>query len=87
MWKLKGIGLHPCDSETPFGIALLEGNYVSDNMTEAKRLPLYSNGPYGCSAQFIITSYVFQPLSNNASFVAFEAPSYSYKLTHHFSLR
>src|SRR5579864_7186347 len=86
MWKLKGIGLHPCNSETPFGIAILEGNYVNDNMTEAKQLSLYSNGLYSCPSPFIITSYVFQPLSDNASIVAFESPNY-YKSTDHFSLR
>lgn len=87
MWELKGLGLEPCDSEIPFGIAILEGNYENNNMTEAKELSFYPEGIYHCQALFFIKSYAFQPLSDMALFETDGSmTNHSYELTHHFSL-
>jgi len=65
-WSMYGLELEPCENDMPFGIAILQGNYLQNNMTVAKHLLLYPNGPYFCQAMYLVTSYIFQPLTDNA---------------------
>jgi hypothetical protein len=83
-WPLKGLGLKPCDSEMPIGIAILQGNYLQNNMTESKPLSLYRNGIYHCQAIFYIKSYVFQPSTDIAIFED-GSLNHSYELIRHLS--
>ncbi|MDE1843502.1 MAG: hypothetical protein KGH95_07635, partial [Thaumarchaeota archaeon] len=83
-WSLKGLGLKPCDSEMPFGIAILQGNYLQNNMTTSKLLSLYRNGPYYCQVIYYIKSYIFQPLTDTAMFED-GSVNYSFELVRHLS--
>jgi len=83
-WSLKGLGLKPCDDEMPFGIAILQGNYLQNNMTTSKPLSLYQNGTYHCQAIFSIKSYAFQPLTDVAMFEDGSINN-SYELIRHLS--
>lgn len=83
-WSLKGLGLKPCDDEMPFGIAILQGNYLQNNMTTSKPLSLYQTGTYHCQAIFSIKSYAFQPLTDMAMFEDGSINN-SYELIRHLS--
>ncbi len=66
-WPWKRLALHPCVVGMPFGVALLEGNYSLQNLTEAKQLSLYQNGTYNCPMERYdqVNTYVFEPSGDN----------------------
>lgn len=68
-WSWKRLVLHPCVVGMPFGVALLEGNYSLQNITEAKQLSLYPNTTYYCPMERYdqVNAYVFEPSSDNAT--------------------
>jgi hypothetical protein len=64
-WAIGGLGLGGC-SYLPMGIAILQGYYTENNMTNAKQLPLYFLPP--CPPEeIIITGFTMQPHSYNAT--------------------
>ncbi|MGI0102377.1 MAG: hypothetical protein ACREA7_07265 [Nitrosotalea sp.] len=65
-WPLRKWSMGPCLFHLPFGMALLQGNYSIDNMTEGERLPLYPSGVYMCRT-IDIDHFIFQPSSNKAT--------------------
>ncbi|GEM_PF-1544598 len=68
-WPWKKLDLYPCIVGMPFGVALLEGDYSLQNLTEAKQLSLYQNGTYYCPMERYdqVNAYVFEPSSDNAT--------------------
>ena len=61
-WPINGIGLGGC-SFLPVGIAIADGHYTENNMTDAKPLSLYFLPP--CPPGMPeIKSFTFQPMSN-----------------------
>lgn len=65
-WPLKKWSMGPCLFHLPFGVALFQGNYSIDNMTEGQRLALYPSGVYMCRT-IDIGDFIFQPSSNKAT--------------------
>ncbi|MDE1867612.1 MAG: hypothetical protein KGI08_07900, partial [Thaumarchaeota archaeon] len=68
-WPLEGLGLTPCTPAMPFGVVLLQGNYLQSNMTQAKHLGIYQNGTYMCPMLMYMSanSYAFEPSSDIAT--------------------
>ena len=68
-WPVSGLGVGPCGVlNYPFGIAIFQGNYTAANVSSASPLQIYEPGTYMCPMILTdISSYVFQPLSDNAA--------------------
>jgi hypothetical protein len=70
-WALIGLSLGGCGSlNYPFGIGVYSGYYDSGNLTllsNQSSLQFYPPGPYPCPMILVVGSYLFQPLSNNAT--------------------
>ena len=68
-WPVGGLGVGPCGVlNYPFGIAIFQGNYTVANISSATPLQIYQPGIYHCPVILTdISSYVFQPLSDNAA--------------------
>jgi hypothetical protein len=68
-WPIGGLASGPCGPlNIPVGIAVLSGYYDAANVTSGKALQVYNPGVYACPAIISgITSYLFQPSSDNAT--------------------
>jgi len=68
-WPVIGLGVGPCGVlNYPFGIVIFQGNYTAANISSGTPLQIYEPGIYHCPMTLAgITSYVFQPLSDNAA--------------------
>jgi hypothetical protein len=67
-WPVHGLTLTPCGRfYYPFGIAILQGYYGSENVTGATPLEIFDpNVLYTCPAIIAAVSYDFSPWSNSA---------------------
>lgn len=65
-WPLRKWSMGPCLFHLPFGMALMQGNYALQNMTDGQRLTLYPRGVYMCRG-IEITGFVFEPSSTRAT--------------------
>jgi hypothetical protein len=68
-WPVIGLGVGPCGVlNYPFGIVIFQGNYTAANISSGTPLQIYEPGIYHCPMTLAgISSYVFQPLSDNAA--------------------
>ncbi len=75
-WPASGLSLGPCGTlELPFGIAVYQGHYTSQNITSATPLTIFTPnangtaGPYSadCPANPQVFSYDFAPQSDSAA--------------------
>jgi len=75
-WPASGLALGPCGAlEFPFGIAVYQGHYTSQNVTSATPLAVFTPGangtaqPYAgdCPANPQVFSYDFAPQSDSAA--------------------
>lgn len=67
-WPLNGSILGPCGAlNYPFGVAIFQGYYSSTNVSTATPLVIYNPTGIFCPAEFVITSYGFQPSSDVAA--------------------
>jgi Putative Ig domain len=68
-WSVRGLGVGPCGVlNYPFGIAIFQGNYTATSISSATPLQIYEPGIYHCPMILTdISSYVFQPLSDNTA--------------------
>ena len=68
-WPISGLGVGPCGVlNYPFGIVIFQGNYTAANISSGTPLQIYEPGIYHCPMTLAgISSYVFQPLSDNAA--------------------
>jgi hypothetical protein len=64
-WPLHDLGLDHC-TPRPFGIAIFDGYYTKQNMTEGKPLPIF-NPDALCPAINETQRYVFEPQSTHAT--------------------
>jgi hypothetical protein len=67
-WPYNQLHLGPCDYISPFGIAVLRGDYTASNFSTATALTLYD--PHVerlCMTNVPVTSFSFQPSSDIAS--------------------
>ena len=72
-WPIAGLNLGPCDTlNYSFGISIMQGNYSATNFASGRQLLLYNpNAIYNCPMMLAgITSYDFQPVSDNAEIYA-----------------
>ncbi|MGI0047396.1 MAG: hypothetical protein ACREBB_09460 [Nitrosotalea sp.] len=81
-WPLKKWSLLPCLFHLPFGMALLQGDYTVDNMTQGNKLPLYHSGIYLCKTIGIV-DYVFEPSSTQATIETYNATNYPVTMQYH----
>ncbi|MFZ1077361.1 MAG: hypothetical protein WAN47_08040 [Nitrosotalea sp.] len=81
-WPVKQWSILPCLFHLPFGMALFEGNYSVENMTEGKRLAFYKSGVYMCKTIGIV-DYVFQPSSNQAVIETYNSTNYQVPMQYH----
>jgi hypothetical protein len=81
-WPVRQWSILPCLFHLPFGMALFEGNYSVENMTEGKRLPFYQTGVYMCKTIGIV-DYVFQPSSNKAVIETYNSTNYQVPMQYH----
>jgi hypothetical protein len=66
-WPLGGLSTGGCPSlYYPFGIAVFQGIYTSENASEAAPLRIFPLAPCPMIVRYI-TGYAFQPLSDNAT--------------------
>ena len=67
-WRLSGLALDPCGTLFyPFGIAVFQGHYSSDNISNAKSLNLFPANFFCAKTIFSNEWFMFQPLSDYAS--------------------
>jgi len=97
-WPVSGLSLGPCGTlEFPFGIAVYQGHYTSQNISSATPLPIFTpnaNGtaqssPVACPANPQVFSYDFAPQSDSATTGltwAGESSSTTYRLSASFSI-
>ncbi len=66
LWKVQGLSLGACGTEIyPFGIAVFQGGYTSENVSEAKPLRIFP--PIACPMMIrLVTGYLFEPMSDSA---------------------
>ena len=65
-WPLSGLGVAPCPTDLPYGVALYQGYYTAANVTQAQRLDIYP--VVACPLLLrLVTSYLFQPSSDLAT--------------------
>ncbi len=81
-WPIRIWSMGPCLFHLPFGMALLEGNYSIENMTEGEHLLLYPSGVYMCKTIGIV-DYVFQPSSNKAIIETYNSTNYQVAMQYH----
>lgn len=81
-WPVKQWSIKPCLFHLPFGMALFQGDYSIENMTDGKRLPLYQSGVYMCKTIGIV-DYVFEPSSNKATIETYNSTNYQVTLQSH----
>ena len=76
-WPVSGLRVGPCGTlNYPFGIAVFQGNYTAANISSATPLQIYEPGIYHCPMILTdISSYVFQPLSDNAAIFQMSEPT------------
>jgi len=76
-WPVSGLRVGPCGTlNYPFGIAVFQGNYTAANISSATPLQIYEPGTYMCPMILSDTSsYVFQPLSDNAAIFQMSEPT------------
>jgi hypothetical protein len=74
-WPVSGLSLGPCGTlEFPFGIAVYQGHYTSQNMSSATPLVIFTPNANGtaqpsradCPANPQVSSYDFAPMSDSA---------------------
>lgn len=83
-WPLRQWSMGPCLFHLPFGMALFQGDYTVENMTEGQRLPLYPKGVYMCKTIGII-DYVFEPSSAKATVETYNSTNYPVTMQYHVS--
>lgn len=81
-WPLKKWSLGPCLFQIPFGMALMQGNYDTQNMTEGQRLLLYPRGVYMCRPIGIV-NYIFEPSSTTATIDTYNSTNIPVTLQFH----
>jgi hypothetical protein len=76
-WPVSGLRVGPCGTlNYPFGIEVFQGNYTAANISSATPLQIYEPGTYTCPMILSDTSsYVFQPLSDNAAIFQMSEPT------------
>ena len=76
-WPVSGLRVGPCGTlNYPFGIEVFQGNYTAANISSATPLQIYEPGIYHCPMILSDTSsYVFQPLSDNAAIFQMSEPT------------
>lgn len=67
-WKVPGLGVGPCSLNLPIGFAIFKGYHGQNDFTQSEMLDLYPIGVYFCPAEFIISAYNFEALSDNVTF-------------------
>lgn len=60
------ISAGPCDN-SPYGIAVIQGNYSLSNLNYATPLPIFEPGIYNCPAEFTVSQYQFLAHSTKAN--------------------
>ncbi len=83
-WPLRKWSMGPCLFHLPFGMALLQGDYTIQNMTEGQHLPLYPAGLYVCKTIGIV-DFVFQPSSTKATIETYNSTNYPVTMQYHLS--
>lgn len=81
-WPLRKWSLGPCVFHLPFGMALMQGDYTLDNMSQGERLPLYPSGTYMCKTIGIV-DYVFEPSSTKATIETYNSTNYPVNMQYH----
>ena len=67
-WRLGGLALDPCGTSFyPFGIAVFQGHYSSNNISNAKSLNLFPANYFCAKTIFSNEWFMFHPMSNYAS--------------------
>ena len=68
-WPISGLGVGPCGVlNYPFGIVIFKGSYTAAYISSGVPLQIYEPNIYHCPMILTdISSYVFQPLSDNAA--------------------
>lgn len=83
-WPLRKWSMGPCVFHLPFGMALLQGDYTAQNMTEGQRLTLYPRGVYMCRT-IGITDFVFEPSGTSATIETYNSTNYHVTMQYHIS--
>ena len=65
-WKLNYLSVNPCTS-APYGVAILDGFYSEQNVTEGKPLTIFNNAALCPAYNKTNQSYVFEPLSSHVA--------------------
>lgn len=81
-WPLRKWSMGPCLFHLPFGMALLQGYYTAQNMTDGERLPLYPRGMYMCRTIGIV-DFVFEPSSSKATIETYNSTNYPVTMQYH----
>jgi hypothetical protein len=79
-WKIRGLSLEPCNSDSPIGLAILQGYYTKDSIAAGLHLGLWHPGPYFCQLEVEVVSYIFDSDSSLATIVTYQGPNTSFKL-------
>ncbi|MDE1829732.1 MAG: hypothetical protein KGI25_05370 [Thaumarchaeota archaeon] len=81
-WPLRKWSMGPCLFHLPFGMALMQGYYTTQNMTDGQRLPLYPTGVYMCKTIGIV-DFVFEPSSTKATIETYNSTNYPVTMQYH----
>ncbi|HJU13251.1 MAG TPA: hypothetical protein VJ792_02205 [Candidatus Nitrosotalea sp.] len=81
-WPLRKWSMGPCLFHLPFGMALMQGDYTLQNMTDGQRLTLYPRGVYVCKTIGIV-DFVFQPSSSKATIETYNSTNISVNMQYH----
>ncbi|MDE2591133.1 MAG: hypothetical protein KGL95_15865 [Patescibacteria group bacterium] len=68
-WAYQDLSLGEQCYKAPMGIAILDGYYTEQNMTQGKTLPIFAQYAVSCpvmTAAFLTQSFVFEPKSSHA---------------------
>lgn len=63
--------LGPC-TQLPLGVAIFEGNYAANNLSQGTPLGLFYPGIYSCPAMFDVDYWLFAPQSDNITLVSLQ---------------
>jgi hypothetical protein len=67
LWKASGLSVGECgNSLYPFGVALYQGRYTPENVSQAEPVRIYPIVPCPLFIR-LITGYLFQPMSDSAT--------------------
>ncbi len=83
-WPVRKWSLGPCLFHLPFGMALMQGDYTLQNMTDAQRLTLYPRGVYVCRAIGIV-DFVFEPSGTRATIETHNSTNIPVNMQYHIS--